>query len=124
MALFHFSVDSFLRGDILFMHIPKAKGIYYPQDLKSSLDPSIDSLFTVSYGSLMSDGDVAGDRFVLIDTSTNFFSIDSLNINTKEAFGRFSLLMRKDTSQFGELDFSLPQVLSFTNGTYAVTINR
>jgi hypothetical protein len=124
MGLYHYNSNGFVRGSFSLRHIPLEKGSFLPQNREFSLDPSIDSLFTVFYGSHKSDGDVAGDKFVLVDTSTNFFSIDSLNLTTKEAFGRFSLLMRKDTSQFGELDFSLPQVLNFTNGSYAVTINR
>jgi hypothetical protein len=124
MVLQHFNEQDYLRGSLLFGNIPYKKGEYVPIDNPLSQDPATDSLFTVIYSTIILDGDVFGDKYELIDTSSNFFSVDSLNLDTKEVFGRFSLLMRKDTSFMGEMDKSVPHILEFSKGSYAVTVTR
>ncbi|PSL19226.1 hypothetical protein CLV60_12715 [Dyadobacter jiangsuensis] len=110
------------RQELLFQHIP-----FSPQTGRHKLvscnsyagcessDKPRAALFE-----LLSDGDVAGDSFYLVDSEDNYIQIDSYNSGTKEIKGSFQLTLAN--ARIPRSSNALPDTLRFRNGRFHTKI--
>lgn len=126
LALYHFNDAGYARGSFNFRYFPYIVGSYSPvtRELEYVYGTPRDSLFTVSYFSLQSDGDVMGDRYVLKNGSSAIFTVDNIKKSTNEIWGTFEIEMVKDTSLFGELDKNAPYEISFKSGEFYAIVRE
>lgn len=114
----NFSGSNFLRGQFSFRHVPFREGVYYPLDYPTENSALPDSAMTVDFGTLLDDGDVAGDRYIMLYDSAVVFYIDKIDPQTTELWGRFSGAFVKYIENGYEHDPGSPDTLIFENGVY------
>ena len=118
-----FNANNHLRDQLGFRYVPFQEGIYYPLDYPTVYGALPDSAMTVDFGTILSDGDVAGDRYVMLHDSAVVLYIDKIDPQTKEFWGRFSATMIKYI-EHQEWDPNSPDTLKFENGRYHAKITR
>lgn len=112
-----YNAAGFLRNSLNCRNLLYRTGEYFPaQLLYDGSQP--DSALTISCYSVLSDGDVAGDTFVMIRDSAVVVSIDSIDYTSGIIAGKFSGTFVKVLTFGMEFDPSLPDTLIYTNGHY------
>ncbi len=82
----------------------------------------IDTLVGGDYGTLLDDGDVAGDDYLLLDDSIDDF-VEITETKGKEIKGKFQMSFVKDL-RFGEADPTAPDTVIFTDGVFHTRIQE
>jgi len=106
------------RQELYFQNIPLQKGRY--TILKNiPYENKYDRFVYGSLYTLVSDGDVSGDTYDVLDTEESFFQIDEIITKTREVKGTFQVtfVIRKP-----HYDTALPDTLRFVNGKFHTKI--
>ncbi|MDO8366574.1 MAG: hypothetical protein Q7T20_07260 [Saprospiraceae bacterium] len=120
----NFNIFNYLRGQFSFRYVPLLEGVYYPLDYPTEYNALPDSAMTVDFGTLLDDGDVAGDRYIMLYDSAVVFYIDKIDPQTQELWGKFSASLVKYIENGYEHDPGSPDTLIFENGVYHAKIIR
>lgn len=108
-----FNSQGFKRENLFFYKIPNEVGNY---DITKSSLHTVDSTHGASYGTLIDDGDVAGDSYYLIQGIVeNKLTIDKKKGN--EIWGTFQAAFVKDKTYLPQ-DPTAPDTVIFTNGKF------
>lgn len=118
----NFNNFNHLRGQFSFRYVPFKEGIYYPVDYPTGPSALPHSAMTIGFSTLRDDGDVAGDRYIMLYDSAVVFYIDKIDPQTQEFWGRFSANLVKYIENGYEFDPNSPDTLIFENGVYYAKI--
>lgn len=112
-----YNEKNFESESLTFIQVPCEIGRY---NLVST-DPNTHDLPTVSYLTIIEDGHVAGDVYIVDTTKINVIEISELT-ESDEVFGTFELNMIRDTSRVPVSILTLDTV-RFTEGYFHTRLN-
>ncbi len=117
----YYNSQHYLRNSFNFRYLPYYVGNYYPHQYQSNIP---DSIFTISFYTLLEDGDVQGDKYVIIRDSAFFISIDHINYQTGAISGKFGGELIKAINSGQETDPSSPDTLKFEDGIFETIVKK
>jgi hypothetical protein len=103
-----------LRQKLNLIKIPLKKGRYQILPFQNGICKDSDPVYGMFY-SLISDGDVLGDDYSVLDSENNFVEIEEFNQKTNEIKGSFQLTFVLTGQARNNL---LPDTLKFTGGQF------
>jgi len=113
-----YNSDGNLRQELIFTKIPLERGHYKIIPFKNGTCNDSDPVYGIFYTSI-SDGDVAGDVYNVLNSEDNFIEIDDYKVSTKEIKGRFQITFIVESKRYGHY---LPDTLRFLNGRFHTKI--
>ena len=109
----------YFRNGLNVRNLPYSIGQYSPFQYKST---SPDSLLTISFFTHIEDGDVLGDKYILLKDSSFCLRINAVDYQSGVITGTFEGQFRKEITPNPERDPSSPDTLRFENGTFKARV--
>ncbi len=115
----HYNSQYYLRNELNFRNIPFSIGEYFPFQSSSSIP---NSLLAISFFTNIEDGDVIGDKYILLKDSAFYLRINAIDYSSGIVTGIFNGHLRKVLTAGPERDPSSPDTLHFDNGTFKARV--
>lgn len=116
-----FSSEGILRQRLSFSRIPKTKGTYA---LYNTFDQNIGTKSASNYSTVVSDGDVTGDLYLILeDENKSFITVDSYDENSRWFRGTFQATYYIDPSRI-KYDPNALDTIRFKMGNFEVKLEE
>lgn len=116
-----FNSEGFLRQRLEFTRIPKTAGSYA---LYNTFDQNIGTKSASNYITVVSDGDVTGDLYLIVeDEDLSFITVDSYDENTRWFRGTFQATYYFDPNRI-KYDPNAPDTIKFEMGDFEVKLEE